>query len=78
MQNKQTFIRHQELFSIFRDFVKNQPTQDEAAKTLGISPQYLGDMLRGRSPLSADVAQRLGWEKCTVFFPVSEQPAQEA
>lgn len=38
-------------------------SQDKLAQRLGISPQYLCDVLHGRRALSGRVAKRLGYER---------------
>jgi transcriptional regulator with XRE-family HTH domain len=42
-------------------------TQKDVAKDLGISPQYLSDILKGRREISAEVARRLGFERVVTF-----------
>ena len=41
-------------------------SQKEAAKLLGISTQYLNDLLRGRREASARVLDKLGLKRITV------------
>lgn len=43
-----------------RAFVKRHNTQKDAAAALGISPQYLGDLLTERRDFSDTVLQKLG------------------
>lgn len=51
--------------------VKLTGSQKEAAKTLGVSPQYLSDILRGRREISDVVARRLGFNREVVFTATS-------
>jgi len=43
--------------------VKDSGTKAQAGATLGISPQYVCDMLQGRRTISARVAAKLGFKK---------------
>lgn len=43
------------------------PTQKATAKELGISPQYLGDILAGRREISDRVAKALGFRRVVTF-----------
>lgn len=53
--------------SYLRDVIKTHGTQKDAADHLGITPQYLHDILTGRREISANVAQRLGLVKLTIY-----------
>ena len=48
-------------------FVKSRRTQKRAAKDLGISQQYLCDVLKGRREISATLADQLGYERVVMF-----------
>lgn len=43
-------------------------SQTQVAGKLGISVQYLGDMLHGRRRVSNSLARKLGWERKVVFI----------
>lgn len=43
------------------------PTQKATAEELGISPQYLGDILAGRREISDRVAKALGFRRVVTF-----------
>jgi DNA-binding transcriptional regulator YdaS (Cro superfamily) len=43
-------------------------SQKEAARVLGISPQYLCDLLRGRREFSAAVADVLGFQRVVSYL----------
>ena len=49
-------------------------TQKTVAEELGVSPQYLSEILRGRREVSAQIARKIGLVRCVLF----EHPAQEA
>lgn len=41
--------------------------QKTVAEQLGISPQYLSDILRGRREITGEVASKLGFERVVTF-----------
>jgi len=43
-------------------------TQREVAKELGISYQYLNDILQGRRNISDNIAKRLGYTRITIIY----------
>jgi plasmid maintenance system antidote protein VapI len=45
-------------------------TQRRYAAQIGVSQQYLCDVLRGRRGVSAELAQKLGYERLEVFRKV--------
>lgn len=49
------------------DYMQKFKSQKEAAKSLGISPAYLSDMLHGRRDISGEVANQFGYKKIVVF-----------
>ena len=49
------------LLGELRHFIKDK-TQKEAAKKLGISPQYLNDLLKQHRPITEKIAGKLGWK----------------
>ena len=50
------------------DMIRAMPgTSGQKAVNLGISPQYLCDILNGRRDISSNVARRLGYERAVVF-----------
>jgi transcriptional regulator with XRE-family HTH domain len=50
-------------------------SQREVAKLLGISEQYLANVLNGRRGISTALAEKLGYERVTAFKP-NLQPKQ--
>ncbi len=49
------------------ELVKRQGSQKQAAKFLGISEQYLADVLRGRRAPGKKVLEALGLQKVVVY-----------
>ena len=50
------------------DKIRDQPgTSLSKSAALGISPQYLCDILQGRRDISSTVADRLGYERIVLF-----------
>lgn len=47
--------------------VEHWGSQAALASKLGISTSWLNDLLRGKKPVSLEVAERLGMERITVF-----------
>lgn len=47
--------------------VEEQSSQRKVAADLGVSAVYLGDVLHGRRGVGAGLAEKLGWDKVTVF-----------
>lgn len=50
-------------------FYCKDKTQKQAAAELGISAQYLSDVLNGHRPMSEKLASKLGWEKIVTWVP---------
>lgn len=50
-----------------RRMVKEAGTQKDAAAILRISPAYFNDAIRGKREISAELAERMGFEKVVVF-----------
>lgn len=57
----------QEVHAALQKFVAEHGTQVSAAKALGISVQYLGDLLSQRRDMTDTVAQQLGYTKKVLF-----------
>lgn len=53
--------------TILRSMVRTMGSQLAVAKKLRISPQYLNDMVRGRTAVSARIARKLGLERRVVY-----------
>lgn len=60
-----------------RQMVADAGSQTACAKALGVSPQYLGDCLKGRREIGKSIAAPLGYEPMTVYVPTNaEAPAR--
>lgn len=55
------------VYRALRDFVKDAGSQKLAANVLGISQQYLCDLLKGRRDFSDLVCERLGFERIVLY-----------
>lgn len=55
-------------FSVLRDRIARTGSQQAAARSLRISPQYLCDVLKGRREISAELARRLGYKRVVVYL----------
>lgn len=66
-------MTEQQFFEYFRGFVDSLKSKTEAARRLGITKVYVGDMYHGRRAISNAVAEKLGYrrkvqiEKITTF-----------
>lgn len=49
--------------------VSKQCTQSDLAAQIGISPQYLSEIINGRRPPNDKVIDFLGWEKLVIYRP---------
>ncbi len=49
------------------DMVAEHGSQKAVADILGVSKGYLNDVLMGRRPVSAQMAERLGWKRFVLF-----------
>ena len=52
--------------------MSRRSSQKELADELGISPQYLSDVLKGRREISAQLASKLGYERVITFVKWGE------
>lgn len=52
------------------DRIEARGSQKAVAEELGISPQYLSDILNGRRSVSDRVAEALGMERVTTWRPI--------
>lgn len=51
----------------FQKYVDSFDTKAACAAHLGITPQYLGDLYRGRRGVSIDMARRIGFQRCVEY-----------
>lgn len=57
-----------EMLNLLREEVERRGSQKAVAEWLGITQGFLGDILHGRAPVTADVAEKLGYRKSVVFI----------
>ena len=69
MQSEITLIQ---LHSNISNLIKDQGSQKQAAVILGISPQYLNDIIMGRRAISDRVARKLGYDRIIRFGTVHD------
>jgi hypothetical protein len=55
------------VIAALQDVIAMEGGQRQAARLLNISPQYVNDVLQGRRDVSAELADRLGFERVTKF-----------
>jgi len=58
---------NQTVLEFIRSQVTKHGSQKAYARHLGVSQQYLNDVLSGRRDLSAELAALLGYKRLTVF-----------
>lgn len=77
-----------DMLDLLSELVAIRGSQKAVADEFGISKAHLGDILRGKKPIGPRVAEKLGWERVTVFrkkgmpetlgaFPVQMRPSAE-
>lgn len=62
-----TTITHEKALELLRLLVKKYNSQSEAAQEIGITQQYLSDILNGNRQISDTVAQKLGYHRVVMF-----------
>ena len=65
--NEITYHSVKNLRDIIFTLIAEHGSQTAVARNLGISTGYLGDILHGRTEISADVAGRLGFDRIIVY-----------
>ena len=76
-------VEDQELIELVRQFVKDCGTQANAAKKLGVSQPYIGELLRGSRLPGPKVLKAMGFRKVTSYelrkgAPLSTPVAESA
>ncbi len=71
-------ILEHDLMQRFKNAISEAGSQKKWALAHGFAPQYVCDMLMGRKPISPNVATVLGFERLTVYVPVSRQDLNAA
>ena len=73
-------VTDSEIMELLVAFVKSQPSQKVAAENLGMSPQYLSDVLKGNRAIPEFVGGSFGylkvsrWVEAVEDNPPKEQP----
>lgn len=64
-------ITHDEMLEIVKAYVADYRTQYDAAESLGVTPAYLSDVLRGKRDVGPHLCDVLGYERHFRFTPKS-------
>ena len=70
-------LSQQDMRNILRHRCEEAGSQAALARNLGVSIQYIHDVLAGRRQFSANLAARIGYERKIVFSPCN-QPKSNA
>ena len=65
-------ISKEKAIELIKKIVHEEGSQFKAARRLDISPAYLGDIIKGNRPISASVAQKLGFKRVVSYEPIKE------
>lgn len=68
MTKKQLELIH--IISALRQLVEVEGSQAEAAKQLGVSAQYLSDVLTHKREPGAKILNAMGWKAKTIYVPL--------
>lgn len=63
----------QEILAVLRQRVAQYPSQEQAAKALGVSGVFLSGVLRGKQRPGTTIAAALGYRRCVVYERVQEE-----
>ena len=70
-------VYDQDVQKALRHFVRcDSPDQKSAAHSLGVSPQYLSDVLAGRRPIADRLAATLGYRKAILWVCSGEDDSE--
>lgn len=58
--------------SLLRFIQSHNFSRTEAAKSLGVTKQYLGQVLAGDKPIADTIAKKLGFKPVRMFQPITE------
>jgi len=61
-----------QMIKVLKKYVDFKGTQKLAASMLGITPQYLCDILQGRREVSENVAAKLGYDRVVSYHVYNE------
>lgn len=66
-------ISYSKAIERIREIVKEEGSQYAAAKRLDVSPQHLGEILRGTRSISDSVAKKIGYKRVVMFEREKEE-----
>ncbi len=67
-----TSLSAEEMRELLRRRVEAAGGQKACAAAIGVSPQYLGDCLKGRRDIGKSIATPLGYEPLTIYVPMKD------
>lgn len=67
MVKTETRITPDDAIELIEDLITELGTRSKAADALGISPQYLSDIMSGARAISDNVARKLGYSKVVYY-----------
>lgn len=56
-----------EMLAVIEKRMKESATQKALADEIGVSPQYINDVIRGRREISNELAKKFGFRRRVVF-----------
>jgi len=71
------YSTHEQLLLAIVAIVRSCGSQKAAAEHLGVSPQYLSDVLMCRRDIGAKLAKNFGLRPCTIYVPIDEAALKE-
>lgn len=63
-------LTDEDLRNLLRGIVSREGSQKAAAGALGLSPQYMGELLGGTRKITDEVAAKLGHKRLTLWVMV--------
>ena len=73
MSTRRNMLSTYKMEALIRESVQLEGHQTNTAKRLGISPQYLNDVIRGRRDISDEMARKFGYRRVVLFEPLEEE-----
>lgn len=70
MKGQEPYIRWSQMQVLIMSAIEIEGSQKAAAKTFGVSSQFLNDVVRGRREPTDKIANWFGMERVVVFMPV--------
>ena len=67
------YSTYEQLLLALLTIVRNYDSQKSAAEHLGVSPQYLADVLKGRRDIGAKLAKNFGLRPCKIYVPIDDE-----